>query len=115
MATIKITKRDNFKALLALSEVQANPTLTAFVEHELELLDRKNSKAGEKKVNEKMEAAKAKVLDFLSTVQAATVREVMAVLETDSSQYATSVLTQLVKAGSAKREMVKGKSHYSLA
>ena len=117
MATNKNTKRDNFKALLALSEVQADPNLTAFVEHELELLDRKNTKNGEKKVNEKMEAAKAKVLDFLSTVQAATVREVMAVLETDSSQYATSVLTHLVDKGNGpvKREMVKGKSHYSLA
>jgi hypothetical protein len=115
MATIKITKRDNFKALLALSEVKANPTLTAFVEHELELLDRKNSKTGEKKVNEKMESAKATVMEYLATVDKATVRDVMGVLNCDTTQFATSVLTALVKAGSAKREVIKGKSHYSLA
>lgn len=115
MATTKITKRDNFKALLALSEVKANPTLTAFVEHELELLDRKNSKTGEKKVNEKMETAKATVMAYLATVDKATVQEVKAVLDSENTQFPTSVLTALVKAGSAKREVIKGKSHYSLA
>ena len=37
----KVTKRDNFNALLALSEVQSNQTLVDFINHEIELLDRK--------------------------------------------------------------------------
>ena len=43
----KLTKRDRFEALLKLSEVQANPDMVAFIEHEIELLAKKN--AGDKK------------------------------------------------------------------
>lgn len=51
--TKKITKRENYNTLLSLSEVQSNPELVAFIEHELELLDKKNSverKPSEKQV-----------------------------------------------------------------
>lgn len=44
MATIKkITKRDNFNALLAIPAVTENAQLVSFIEHEIELLDKKNS------------------------------------------------------------------------
>ena len=49
--TKKLTKRDHFNALLKLSEVQANPQLVDFIDHELELLAKKNS--SEKKPTEK--------------------------------------------------------------
>lgn len=39
----KPTKRDNYNALLKIDEVASNPTLVAFINHELELLDKKNS------------------------------------------------------------------------
>lgn len=39
----KMTKRDYFNSLLNLSEVKANAELTAFIEHELELLAKKNT------------------------------------------------------------------------
>lgn len=42
MAT-KMTKRDYFNALLAISEVQSNEALVDFINHELELLAKKNS------------------------------------------------------------------------
>lgn len=44
MATIKkITKRDNFNTLLAIPAVAENAQLVSFIEHEIELLDKKNS------------------------------------------------------------------------
>lgn len=44
MATVKkMTKRDHFTTLLTLSEVKSNPALVEFIEHELELLAKKNS------------------------------------------------------------------------
>lgn len=43
MATNKMTKRDYFNRLLSLDAVQADEALTKFVEHELELLAKKNS------------------------------------------------------------------------
>ena len=41
--TKKLTKRDHFTTLLTLSEVKENPVLVDFIEHELELLTKKNS------------------------------------------------------------------------
>ncbi len=42
-STRKPTKRDNFTALLKLSEVQADAKLVEFINHEIDLLDRKNT------------------------------------------------------------------------
>ena len=39
----KLTKRDHFTNLLTLAEVKANPTLVEFINHEIELLEKKNS------------------------------------------------------------------------
>ena len=44
----KLTKRDRYAQLLTLNEVKANPDLVAFIEHEVELLTRKNTANGEK-------------------------------------------------------------------
>lgn len=41
--TKKLTKKDHFNTLLTIAEVKANPTLVAFIEHEIELLEKKNS------------------------------------------------------------------------
>lgn len=41
--TSKLTKRNKFEMLAKLSEVQSNPTLSEFIAHEIELLDKKNS------------------------------------------------------------------------
>lgn len=41
--TQKITKRDNFNTLLAIPAVAENAQLVSFIEHEIELLDKKNS------------------------------------------------------------------------
>ena len=61
MTTKKITKRDRFNALLALSEVQADADLVAFIEHEIELLDKKNSSekkpTAQQTANESIKAA----------------------------------------------------------
>lgn len=116
MATPKITKRDRYNALLNMAEVKANPDMVDFIKHELELLDKKNAKSGEKKVNEKLEAAKAAILDFLPTVERATVKQVMEVIHTDSCQFATSALTSLYDKGEGviERSKEKGVSYYSM-
>lgn len=47
MTNKKMTKREKFEMLKAIPAVQADPMLTEFIEHELELLAKKN--ASEKK------------------------------------------------------------------
>jgi len=41
--TRKMTKKDCFNALLAIEEVAKNENLVLFINHEIELLDKKNS------------------------------------------------------------------------
>ena len=41
----KLTKKDKFNMLLALASVKENDMLSEFIKHEIELLDRKNSKS----------------------------------------------------------------------
>lgn len=49
--TKKMTKKDYFNALLTIKEVAENEKLVAFIEHELELLAKKNTTAsGDKKL-----------------------------------------------------------------
>ena len=43
MTNKKLTKKDRFTALLNMAEVRANPDMVEFIEHELELLAKKNS------------------------------------------------------------------------
>ena len=47
MAIKKITKTDRFNTLLTYAEVQADPAMVDFINHEIELLAKKNS--GERK------------------------------------------------------------------
>ena len=49
--TKKMTKKDYFNELLTIKEVAESEKLVAFIEHELELLAKKNTTAsGEKKM-----------------------------------------------------------------
>lgn len=43
MTTKKLTKRDHFNTLLSIEAVKSNETLVNFINHELELLAKKNS------------------------------------------------------------------------
>ena len=45
----KITKRDRFTTLLTFAEVKADPEMVKFIEHEIDLLTKKNSASGDKK------------------------------------------------------------------
>ena len=47
MANKKMTKKDYFNSLLKIEAVKSNPAYVEFINHEIELLEKKNS--GEKK------------------------------------------------------------------
>ena len=67
-STRKPTKRMNFEALLGIEAVAENPTLVAFIEHEIELLDKKNS--ADKKPTAKQTANVGVKAEILEIVQA---------------------------------------------
>ena len=58
--TKKMTKRDHFNALLNIAEVKSNEALVEFINHEIDLLNRKNSTekkpTAQQKANEVLKA-----------------------------------------------------------
>lgn len=115
------TKRENFNALLTIPAVAANETLVAFINHEIELLDRKN--AAEKKPTKAQVAAASLREQVVSEMEAGvlyTVSEAMKALpclSTDpdmSNQRASRLLNDLVKEGKVSKTTDKRKSYFSV-
>ena len=116
------TKRENFTEIAKVLRAVDREDLAAVMEHEIDLLNRKNSKSGEKKVNEKVENAKTAILNFLASAGKSNVREIMAGIKEDNDRFVVSVLTQLrahdkdtgIDTGLVVKTMEKGKSYYAL-
>ena len=117
----KPTKRDRFNELLAIDAVKVNDELVEFIEHELELLDKKNS--GEKKPTAKQVANAVlgeAIVDWMEPntlyLSAEVTKTCPAVIDSGATQgTVTAILTQLYKAGKIVRTEDKRKNYYSLA
>ena len=120
----KITKREHFNTLLTMSEVKANPALVEFINHELELLDKKNST--EKKPTEKQaqnEVFKTDILSYLASVAPAhkAIAEIWAGTPSLSEcaemtgQRISALLTQLIKSEQVVRVEEKRKAYFKVA
>ena len=112
--TKKPTKRDNFNEILA--QYDLIPQHRAFIEHELELLDKKNS-ADKKPTAQQTanEAVKADILAKMVPNQLYTATEVQKMCGIESNQRATALLTQLKNAGLVVKTEDKRKSYFSIA
>ena len=117
----KPTKRDRFNALLAIPAVAKDAELIEFINHEIELLDKKNT-AERKPTAKQVENAgfKADILawmepdtKYLSADVATGVPSIIAA--GISPNRVTAMLTQLVNDGAVIRTEDKRKSYYSLA
>ena len=118
MTTKKITKRDRFNALLSLSEVQADAELVAFIEHEIELLDKKNS--SEKKPTAQQtanESIKAAIVAGMTPNRLYTVSEIQKEISECaelSNQRISALLRQMIGKEVVRTED-KRKAYFSLA
>ena len=117
----KPTKRDNFNALLNIEAVQNDPALVEFIEHEIALLDKKNS-AERKPTPKQVENAgfKADIVAYMEPgVQYACAdiaKSVPSIVAAGiSMNRVTPMLTQLVDDGALVRTENKRKNYYSLA
>ena len=119
--TKKLTKRDRFEALLKMSEVQANPDMVAFIEHEIELLAKKN--AGDKKPTAKQmenDAVKQVILDEMTANpdKVYTVTDLIKgvpKLAEYSNQRVSALLRQMIEVNAVVKMVDKRKSYFSLA
>ena len=119
----KFTKRDRYAQLLALNEVKANPDLVAFIEHEVELLARKNTVNGEKALTPNQvqnENFKVIIAEYMASApdRLFTVTELnkeVDVLNDLSNQRISAILRQMVDAGKVEKVVDKRKSYFRMA
>lgn len=120
-STRKPTKRDNFNALLNIEAVKNDADLVAFIEHEIELLDKKNT-AERKPTPKQVENAgfKSDILAFMEPDTLYSVADLTKsvpsiVAAGISASRVTAMMTQLKNDGAVVRTEDKRKSFYSLA
>lgn len=117
MATIKITKNDRYNQLLAIAEVAANPELVSFIQHEQELLARKNvTKNGKQTKVQAENAALAEQVYAIMPSDSMLVKELTKAVRENidlTTQKMTAVLAVLLEQGKVTKEMVKGNPYYT--
>lgn len=115
----KMTKRDHYNALLTLAEVKANPALVEFINHELELLDKKN--ASDKKPTAQQtanDAIKVAILDNMISGKMYTITDIIKSVPECAdltNQRVSALVRQLKDEGKVVRTEDKRKAYFSLA
>lgn len=120
MANVKkMTKRDHYNVLLTLAEVKADPTLVEFINHELELLDKKN--ASDKKPTAQQtanDAIKVAILDNMISGKMYTITDIIKSVPECAdltNQRVSALVRQLKDEGKVVRTEDKRKAYFSLA
>lgn len=115
----KLTKREKYERLLAKAEVKADPIAVEFIEHELELLAKKNS--SEKKptaVQLANEGIKETILETLATegkkMTISEMQKVNAELGELNNQKISALIRQLVNDGKVERVEEKRKTYFKI-
>lgn len=113
-----MTKKEMFAEIRNL--VADNEEMVAFIDHEIELLNRKaNSVKKPTKTQVENDGFKATIVAYLATADAPkTIKELQSEIEEISAltnQRITHMLTDLVKAGTLSKEYVKKTPYFSIA
>lgn len=112
----KITKKEMFTMIKA--QVKDNAEMVAFIDHEIELLDKKASNKKATKTQEANVGIKSTILAVLEGGKSMTVTEMQgasAELGELSNQKVSSLVRQLVEAGEVVKTIDKKVSRFSLA
>ena len=112
----KITKKEMFTIIKA--QVKDNAEMVAFIDHEIELLDRKASNKKATKTQEANIGIKSTILAVLEGGKSMTVTEMQgasAELGELSNQKVSALVRQLVEAGKVVKTIDKKVSRFSLA
>lgn len=115
----KITKRERYAQLLAIEAVAENADLVAFINHEVELLDSKNSKKSETKTQKENVGIMNEIEIALSEMdRPVTISELQAnssVMAGYSNQKLSALLKKMKEAERVVRTDEKGKAYFSVA
>lgn len=115
MTNVKMTKKDYFKALLEVEGVKANENFVAFINHEIELLEKKNGNRKPTKTQEENENIKELILNV--AVQPMTVTEIMKAIQPSveielTNQKVSALANKLVTDGFMTKTTEKRKSYF---
>lgn len=115
--TKKMTKKDYFMAILAIAQVNENAELSAFINHEIEQLNKKSSGNRPETENQKNnKEIKDKILEILSTEKEMSISEIQEVggdeLADLSNQKMNALILQLKKVGKVERVEIKRKAYF---
>lgn len=111
-----MTKRENYAELRTLALAGARSDLVAFIDHEVELLDKKN-KAPKKATRTQIEneGLKDRILDLLSASPEPLTATNIGLALGVSVNKASALLSQLKEDNSVTREVIKRKAYFSVA
>ena len=115
--TKKMTKKDHFNMLKAIPEVAQNEALMNFIEHEIELLEKKNSSEKKPTATQKAnEGFKAKIVEVLkANDNPMTITEIQKAdneLGEMSNQRVSALVRQLKDEGLVERIEDKKKAYF---
>lgn len=112
-----MTKKETFATIKGILNEMGNTDFDAFIDHEVELLGRKRSTASKPTKRQiENEGVKARIAEVLGE-EGMTVTAILGKLNDGSltNQRVSALLTQMVKGGTAHKEMVKGKAMFTIA
>lgn len=112
----KMTKRDYFNQILSNYPLTADEK--AFIDHELELLDRKNASGGAKTPTATQKAnadLKVAILDSMADGTRYTITELGKLIGVESNQKVSALVRQLKMDNLVIRSEEKGKAYFTKA
>ena len=119
-SSVRMTKAQKFQMLAALPAVKADPMLSEFIAHEMELLAKKNT--ADKKPTAQQEAnavIKQNVLTVLADGEKRTVSDLLKMVpdlpDTMTNQRMSALVRQMVDAGQVVRSEDKRKAFFAIA
>lgn len=114
--TKKVTKRDNFLTIRGIAAELGRTDLVEFCDHEMELLNKKHAKSGTPtKAQLENELVKGRISSALASAAEPMRSTALASEVGISVQKCTALLSQMVKAGTVKRDEDKKVTTFTLA
>ena len=121
--TKRMTKKEMFamvQAVVKNATVENKAEMVAFIEHEIELLNKKSSKSGQTKTQKENEILKEELMVALTEMEKPVTISNFCELTSHpvgklSNQKLSALLNQLVKAGRVVKTVEKKKSYFAVA
>ena len=117
----RTTKREYYNILLGIEAVNSNPDLVAFIENEINLLDKKSNSSSEKKPTARQSenaGLKEAILNYLRQNDPATITELMKnvpelmAIENLTNQRTSAIVRQMVEIDKTVERLVEKRTAY---